>query len=56
MLALNERGEDFDALGELVEAAKVTRSPTGCFSLDGAPAWIRYAAEGRARGKVVITV
>jgi NADPH:quinone reductase-like Zn-dependent oxidoreductase len=56
MLASKERGEDFDALRELIEAGKVTPVIDRTYQLSEAPEAIRYVVEGRARGKVVITV
>ncbi len=56
MLASKERGEDFDALRELIEAGKVTPVIDRTYPLIEAPEAIRYVVEGRARGKVVITV
>jgi NADPH:quinone reductase-like Zn-dependent oxidoreductase len=55
MLASRERGEDFDALRELIEAGKVTPVIDRTYPLIEAPDAIRYVVEGRARGKVVIT-
>jgi len=55
MLASKERGEDFDALRELIEAGKVTPVIDRTYPLIEAPDAIRYVVEGRARGKVVIT-
>jgi NADPH:quinone reductase-like Zn-dependent oxidoreductase len=56
MLASKERGEDFDALRELIEAGKVTPVIDRTYPLIEAPEAIRYVVEGHARGKVVITV
>jgi NADPH:quinone reductase-like Zn-dependent oxidoreductase len=56
MLASKERGEDFDALRELIEAGKVTPVIDRTYPLIEAPDAIRYVVEGHARGKVVITV
>jgi NADPH:quinone reductase-like Zn-dependent oxidoreductase len=56
MLASKERGEDFDALRELIEAGKVTPVIDRTYPLIEAPEAIRYVAGGHARGKVVITV
>ncbi len=56
MLASKERGEDFDALRELIEAGKVTPVIDRTYPLIEAPEAIRYVVEGRARGKVAITV
>ena len=51
-----ERKEDLDALRELLEAGKVTPVVDRTFPLSEVPAAIRYLRDGRARGKVVITV
>lgn len=56
MLASKERGEDFDALRELIEAGKVTPVIDRIFPLIDAPDAIRYLEEGHAAGKIVITV
>ena len=56
MLASKERGEDFDVLRELIEAGKVTPVIDRTYPLIEAPEAIRYLVEGRARGKVVISV
>jgi NADPH:quinone reductase-like Zn-dependent oxidoreductase len=51
-----ERKQDLDALRELVEAGKVTPIVDRTFPLSGVPEAIRYLRDGRAQGKVVITV
>ncbi|HET6714756.1 MAG TPA: NAD(P)-dependent alcohol dehydrogenase [Actinomycetota bacterium] len=56
MLASKERGEDFDALRELIEAGRVTPIIDRTFPLADAPEAIQYVVEGRGRGKVAITV
>jgi NADPH:quinone reductase-like Zn-dependent oxidoreductase len=56
MLASKELGEDFDVLRELIEAGKVTPVIDRTYPLIEAPDAIRYVVEGRARGKVAITV
>jgi NADPH:quinone reductase-like Zn-dependent oxidoreductase len=56
MLASKELGEDFDVLRELIEAGKVTPLIDRTYPLIEAPDAIRYVVEGRARGKVAITV
>lgn len=48
--------EDLDALRELIEAGKVTPVIDKCYSLDQVPDAMRDLEEGRARGKVVITI
>jgi NADPH:quinone reductase-like Zn-dependent oxidoreductase len=56
MLTSKELGEDFDDLRELIEAGKVTPVIDRTYPLIEAPEAIRYVMEGRARGKVAITV
>jgi NADPH:quinone reductase-like Zn-dependent oxidoreductase len=56
MLASKELGQDFDDLRELIEAGKVTPVIDRTYPLIEAPEAIRYVVEGRARGKVAITV
>jgi NADPH:quinone reductase-like Zn-dependent oxidoreductase len=51
-----ERKEDLEALHELLEAGKVTPVIDRTFPLSEVPEAIRYLRDGRARGKVVITV
>jgi NADPH:quinone reductase-like Zn-dependent oxidoreductase len=51
-----ERKEDLEALRELLEAGKVTPVVDRTFPLSEVPEAIRYLRNGRARGKVVITV
>jgi len=51
-----ERKEDLDALRELLGVGKVTPVVDRTFPLSEVPAAIRYLRDGRARGKVVITV
>jgi NADPH:quinone reductase-like Zn-dependent oxidoreductase len=48
--------EDLDALRELLESGKVTPVVDRTFPLSEVPEAIRYLRDGRARGKVVITV
>lgn len=55
VLCSQNRG-DLIVLKELIEAGKVTPLIDRAFSLTEAPEAIRYVAEGRARGKVVINV
>lgn len=50
------RKEDLQFLKELIEAGKVTPVIDGTYPLSEVPAAIRYIAEGRARGKVVISI
>jgi NADPH:quinone reductase-like Zn-dependent oxidoreductase len=56
MLASKERGEDFEALRQLIEAGKVTPVIDTTYPLSEATEAIRYLQEGHARGKIVITV
>jgi NADPH:quinone reductase-like Zn-dependent oxidoreductase len=51
-----ERKEDLEALHELLEAGKVTPVVDRTFPLSEVPEAIRYLRDGRAHGKVVITV
>jgi NADPH:quinone reductase-like Zn-dependent oxidoreductase len=51
-----EREEDLEALRELLEAGKVTPVVDRTFPLSEVPEAIRYLRDGRARGKVAITV
>ena len=51
-----ESAEDLVALKELIEAGKVTPVIDRTYPLAEAPDALRYVEQGRARGKVVITV
>ena len=51
-----EKAEDLDALRVLIETGKVTPVIDRTYPLSAAPDAIRHLHEGRARGKVVITV
>ena len=51
-----EREEDLETLRELLEAGKVTPVVDRAFPLSEVADAVRYLREGRARGKVVITV
>jgi len=51
-----EGQEDLEALRELLEAGKVTPAVDRTFPLSEVPEAISYLREGRAQGKVVITV
>ena len=55
-LDLEGRKEDLEALRELLEAGKATAVVDRTFPLREVPEAIRYLREGRARGKVVITL
>jgi len=52
----SENHEDMIALAELVESGKVAPVIDRTYPLAGVPDAIRYLEEGRARGKVVISV
>jgi NADPH:quinone reductase-like Zn-dependent oxidoreductase len=52
----SENHEDMNVLKELIEAGKVTPIIDRTYPLSEVPEAIRYLEEGRARGKVVITV
>ena len=56
MLASKENANDLTALRELIESGKVMPTIDRTYPLSETPAAIRYMQEGRARGKVVITV
>jgi NADPH:quinone reductase-like Zn-dependent oxidoreductase len=51
-----EREEDLEALRELLEAGKVTPVVDRTFALSEVPEAVRYLRDGRAHGKIVITV
>ena len=55
-LVAGESAKDLEGLKELIEAGKLKPVIDRTYALDKAPDAIRYLAEGRARGKVVITV
>jgi NADPH:quinone reductase-like Zn-dependent oxidoreductase len=55
-LTNSENARDLVVLTELIEAGKVTPVIDRTFSLSEAPAAIQYIVDGRARGKVVVTV
>ena len=52
----DERQEDLITLKELIEAGKVTPIVDRCYPLAETAEAIRYLEQGRARGKIVITV
>ena len=56
MFIASSNTEDLEFLKHLIEAGKVTPVIDRTYPLSEAPEAIRYLAEGRARGKVVITV
>jgi NADPH:quinone reductase-like Zn-dependent oxidoreductase len=51
-----ENHEDLIVLKDLIEAGKITPVVDRAYPLSDVPDAIRYMREGRARGKVVITV
>ena len=51
-----ERGEDLEELRTLLEARTITPVVDRTFPLELVPEAIRYLRDGRARGKIVITV
>jgi len=51
-----ENHEDMIVLKELIQAGKVTPVIDRTYPLSEVPEAIRYMREGRARGKLVITV
>jgi NADPH:quinone reductase-like Zn-dependent oxidoreductase len=51
-----ENAQDLIVLKELIEAGKVTPVIDRTYPLSEAPAAIQYMVDGRARGKVVVTV
>jgi NADPH:quinone reductase-like Zn-dependent oxidoreductase len=56
ILGAKENAADLSVLRELLEAGKVAPAVDRTFTLSEAPAAIRYLQEGRARGKIVVTV
>ena len=55
-LMASENSDDLKVLGDLFEAEKITAAIDRTFPLSEVPAAIRHLIDGRARGKVVITV
>lgn len=51
-----ERAEDLRTLADLIDAGKLTPVIDRSFALADAPAAIQYLHDGKARGKVVVTV
>ncbi|MFD0735693.1 NAD(P)-dependent alcohol dehydrogenase [Planotetraspora mira] len=51
-----QRPEDLRLLAELIEAGEVTPVVERTYALDEVPEAVRHLAEGRARGKVVVTL
>jgi NADPH:quinone reductase-like Zn-dependent oxidoreductase len=56
MLTVAENAKDLIVLTELIESGKLTPLVDRTYPLSETPAAIRYMQDGRARGKVVITV
>lgn len=56
MLAAKENSRDLTALRELIEAGKVTPVVDRAYPLNEVPGAIAHVHDGRARGKVVVTV
>jgi NADPH:quinone reductase-like Zn-dependent oxidoreductase len=56
MLAATEDAGDLAVLRELIESGQVTPAIDRTYPLGEATAAIRYVGEGRARGKVVVTI
>ena len=52
----SENNQDLEVLTKLIEAGQVTPAIDRTYPLADVPAAIRYLRDGRARGKVVITV
>lgn len=55
-LVSKENAQDLAALTELIESGKVTSAIDRTYPLSEAPEAVQYVQDGRARGKVVITV
>jgi NADPH:quinone reductase-like Zn-dependent oxidoreductase len=56
MLTSKENAEDLRAVTALIESGQVTPAVDRSYPLDATAAAIRHVSEGRARGKIVITV
>jgi len=52
----SENSADLRILRDLIESGKIAPAIDRTYPLSEAPAAIRYVQEGRARGKVVITM
>jgi NADPH:quinone reductase-like Zn-dependent oxidoreductase len=52
----SENAEDLIVLRELIEAARLTPMVDRTYSLDEVPAAIRHLLDGRARGKIVVSI
>ena len=56
MLGAKERSADLVVLRELIEAGKVTPAVDRTYPLGEAPTAVRYLMDGKAQGKLVITI
>jgi len=56
ILGASENSADLSVLAELVESGEITPAIDRTYAFDETPAAIRHLMEGRAQGKVVITV
>jgi len=56
MLSSSENATDLAFLTELSESGKIVPAIDRTYALSEVPVAIRYIAEGRAQGKVVITL
>jgi NADPH:quinone reductase-like Zn-dependent oxidoreductase len=56
MLASKENAEDLRVLRDLIESAGITPAIDHVYLLSEVPAAIQYVSDGRAKGKVVITL
>ena len=56
MLASKENAADLNELRDLIETGEVTPAIDRTYPLSEAADAIQYVSEGRAKGKVVITV
>jgi NADPH:quinone reductase-like Zn-dependent oxidoreductase len=52
----SENATDLDVLRELIEAGEVVPALDRTFALDEVPAAIRLLLDGRAQGKIAVTV
>jgi NADPH:quinone reductase-like Zn-dependent oxidoreductase len=51
-----ENAEDLDALRELIEAGRVSPAVDRTYALGETAAAVRYLIDGRATGKIAVTV
>ena len=52
----SENAEDLSALRDLIESGKIAPAIDRTYPLSQTPAAIRHVQEGRARGKVVVSI